>query len=75
MYLIGLVSSYVEYVMIRWPDYLVNNAIFVEVSVYRERERVSYCSTHLDCSLIVHKECHFKVEFPCPKSKVSKMCL
>lgn len=38
MYLIGLVSSYVEYVMIRWPDYLVNSAIFVEVSVYRERE-------------------------------------
>ena len=41
MYLIGLVSSYVEYVMIRWPDYLVNSAIFVEVSVYRERERES----------------------------------
>ena len=36
---------------------------------------MSYCSTHLDCSLIVHKECHFKVELPCPKSKVSKMCL
>ena len=39
MYLIGLVSSYVEYVMIRWLDYLVNSAIFVEVCVYRERER------------------------------------